>query len=80
MSLISDLRGLPSHADEDIYGLNARLDLATFEIQWSNGDDDPSREAAVPGEPTDENKDTFKRVVQSIEALGRQFAKQDRAI
>jgi hypothetical protein len=80
MSLISDLRGLPSASGKDIYGQNTRLELATFDIQWSNEEDDPSGEGAVAGEPTDENKDTFKRVAQSIEALGRQFAKQDKAI
>lgn len=80
MSLISSLRGLPSAANKDIYGQSTRLELATLDIQWSNEEDDPSGEDAVPGEPTDENKDDFKRVVQSIEALGRQFAKQDKAI
>jgi len=37
-------------------------------------DTEPSAQIAA------ETKDEFKRVVESIEALGRQFAKQDSAI
>lgn len=76
MSLISTLRGFPSSENTDIYGLDTKLDFATFEIQWSNQEDDPAAAATVEGE----QKDEFKRVVGSIEALGRQFAKQDSAI
>jgi hypothetical protein len=36
--------------------------------------------AAAGGELAGEQKDEFKRVVDSIEALARQFAKQDSAV
>jgi hypothetical protein len=77
MSLISLLRGFPSNESNDIYGVDTKLDFATFEIQWSNQEDDP---AAAGGEIAGEQKDEFKRVVDSVEALARQFAKQDSAI
>jgi hypothetical protein len=77
ISLISTLRGFPSDDNKDIYGVDTKLDFATFEIQWSNQEDDP---AAAGGELAGEQKDDFKRVVDSIEALARQFAKQDSAI
>jgi hypothetical protein len=76
MSLISSLRGFPSDDNKDIFGLDTKLDFATVEIQWSNQEDDP----AAQGELGGEQKDDFKRVVESIEALARQFAKQDSAI
>jgi len=78
MRLVSQLRGLPSHESKDIYGLGVRLELHTFEIQWANQEVDPS--ANVVNEVPAETKETFKEVVQSIEAAGRQFAKQDKAI
>lgn len=77
MDLISTLRGFPSDDKKDVYSLDTKLDFATFEIQWSNQDDDP---AAAGGELAGEQKDEFKRVADSIEALARQFAKQDSAI
>jgi hypothetical protein len=77
MSLISTLRGFPSNEDKDIYGLDTKLDFATFEIQWSNQEEDP---AATGVEIAGEQKDDFKRIVDSIEALARQFAKQDSAV
>jgi hypothetical protein len=77
MSLISSLRGFPSNESKDVYGVDTKLDFATFEIQWSNQEDDP---AAAGGELAGEQKDEFKRVVDSIEALARQFAKQDSAV
>jgi hypothetical protein len=77
MSLISTLRGFPSDETKDVYGLNTKLDFATFEIQWSNQEDDP---AAVGGEVGGEQRDEFKRVVDSVEALGRMFAKEDSAV
>jgi hypothetical protein len=77
MALISLLRGFPSNESKDVYGVDTKLDFATFEIQWSNQEDDP---AAAGGELAGEQKDEFKRVVDSIEALARQFAKQDSAI
>jgi hypothetical protein len=46
-------------------------------MQWSNQEDDP---AAAGGELAGEQKDDFKRVADSIEALAGQFAKQDSAI
>lgn len=77
MSLISTLRGFPSHESKDIYGLDVKVDFNTVEIQWSNQDEDP---AAVGVEVAGEQKDDFKRIVDSIEALARQFAKQDSAV
>lgn len=76
ISLISTLRGFPSDDNKDIYGLDTKLDFATFEIQWSNQEDDPAKIGEVGGE----QKDDFKRVVDSVEALARQFAKQDSAV
>ena len=77
MSLISTLRGFPSDDNKDLYGLGTKLDFATFEIQWSNQEDDP---AAAGGEVAGEQMDGFKRVADSIEALARQFAKQESAV
>ncbi|KAH7371131.1 hypothetical protein BKA66DRAFT_514358 [Pyrenochaeta sp. MPI-SDFR-AT-0127] len=77
ISLISELRGFPSHESKDIYGRDVKLDFATLEIQWSNQEDDP---VAAGGELAGEQKDDFKRIADSIEALGRQFAKQDSAV
>ncbi|KAJ4364529.1 hypothetical protein N0V83_009124 [Neocucurbitaria cava] len=77
MSLISTLRGFPSHETKDIYGQDVKLDFNTVEIQWSNQEDDP---AAAGGEVGEEQKDDFKRIADSIEALARQFAKQDSAV
>jgi hypothetical protein len=74
MSLISTLRGFPSHPSKDVYGLDTKVDFNTMEIQWSNQDDDA---AMADGELAGEQKDDFKRIVDSIEALARQFAKQD---
>lgn len=49
-----------------------------MEIQWSNGDDDSA--ADVINEIAGEQKDEFKRVADSIEALARTFAKKDSAV
>lgn len=78
MSLVSALRGFPSHPSKDVYGLDTKLELATFEIQYANDDEDPS--ANEISELAAEQKDEFKRIVDSIEALGRTFAKQDSAV
>lgn len=78
MNLMNTCRGFPSHATKDVYGLNTRVDFNTFEIQWSNVDDDPT--ANEVSEIADEQKDDFKRVADSIEALARTFAKKDSAI
>ena len=78
MTLISTCRGLPSHSSEDVYGLDTKLDFSTFEIQWSNGDEDSA--ANEVSEIAGEQRDDFKRVVDSIEALGRMFAKKDAAV
>ena len=74
MDLVRPLAGFPSNPDEDVYGLGVRLDIATFEVQWDNGEDVEGAEA--PSNPTEENKQTFKDVVESIEALTRQKAKE----
>jgi hypothetical protein len=78
MTLVSVLRGFPSQSGTDVYGQDVKLDFNTFEIQWSNADDDSA--ADVVNEIAGEQKDEFKRVADSIEALARQFAKQDSAI
>lgn len=75
MSLITAVRGFPSHAEKDIYGKDTKLDFNTFEIQWSNGDDDSA--ADVVNEIAQEQKEDFGRVVDSVEALARSLAKKD---
>lgn len=75
LSLVSQLRGFPSHPSQDIYGLNTKVEFNTFEIQWGNVEDD-----SAVDELAGEQKDDFKRIVDSIEALSRTFAKQDSAI
>lgn len=75
MRLITQLRGFPSDSKKDIYGLDTRLEFNTFEIQWANDDDD-----SVSSEMTPETKETYKEVADSIQALGRAFAKKDAAI
>ena len=78
MSLINTLRGFPSHQSKDLYGLDTRVDFNTFEIQWSNQDDDPAANEIQTIEQ--EQKDDFKRIADSIEALARTFAKKDSAL
>ncbi|RMZ71902.1 tartrate dehydrogenase decarboxylase [Pyrenophora seminiperda CCB06] len=77
MSLVSSLRGFPSHPSKDVYGLDTKISLNTMEIQWSNEEDDAAMQG---GELAGEQKDEFKRIVESVEALGRQFARQDSAV
>ncbi|KAF2172990.1 hypothetical protein M409DRAFT_49489 [Zasmidium cellare ATCC 36951] len=77
-TLVSTVRGFPSHPSKDVYGQDAKLELNTFEIQWSNEDEDAA--ANEVSEIAAETKDDFKRVVDSIEALGRTFAKNDSAV
>ena len=78
MSLINTLRGFPSHASQDVYGLDVKLEFNTFEIQWSNEEEDSA--ANEVSEIAGEQKDDFKRVVDSIDALARTFAKRDAAV
>ena len=78
MTLLSTVRGFPSHQTKDVYGLDTKLDFTTFDIQWSNQDEDPT--SSEISELAGEQKDDFKRVADSIEALGRTFAKKDSAI
>ncbi|KAL8997688.1 MAG: hypothetical protein Q9169_003095 [Polycauliona sp. 2 TL-2023] len=70
MDLIAPLAGLPTDPEKDIYGLDARLDVATFRVQWDNGD-----EKEGEGVLEEESKETVKGVVESIEALTRLKAK-----
>ena len=79
MSLISTVRGFPSHPNKDVYGLDTKLDFSTMEIQWSNQDEDPTAATDIT-EIADEQKDDFKRIADSIEALAREFAKKDSAM
>lgn len=67
MSLISTLRGFPSHPSKDVYGQDVKVDFNTFEIQWSNEDENTSAIEEIAGE----QKDDFKRIADSIEALAR---------
>lgn len=78
MTLVNQLRGFPSHDSKDVYGLDVYFELNTFEIQWANKDDDPT--AGTVSEIAPEQKQTFKDVVDSFEALARTFAKKDSAI
>ncbi|KAL1306453.1 hypothetical protein AAFC00_005151 [Neodothiora populina] len=75
LSLVSQIRGFPSHATKDIYGLDTKLESHTLELQWTNEEEDPAAESV--NELPAETKQTFKDVVDSIFAAGRQFAKQD---
>lgn len=72
MTLVNQLRGFPSSSSSDVYGLDTKIELHTFEIQWANDDDD-----AVASIVENEQKSTFKDVADSIHSLGRQFAKND---
>lgn len=78
MNLVNQLRGFPSHMTKDVYGLDAKIELNTFEIQWSNQDEDPA--ANEVSEIAQEQKTTFKDVADSIGALSRTFAKKDAPI
>ncbi|KAL8919642.1 MAG: hypothetical protein Q9208_006674 [Pyrenodesmia sp. 3 TL-2023] len=73
LSIVRPLEGLPTNPDEDVYGMDTRMILSTFEVQWDNGEEIEGAEAAT--NPTEENKQTFKDVVDSINALARQKAK-----
>jgi len=77
MNRVQELRGYPSATDKDIYGIDTILELETFDIQWTNQDEDPS--ADTVGELAGEQKDGFKNIADSIEALARQTAKQNKA-
>ena len=78
LRLVSQLRGFPSHETKDVYGLDTNLELHTLEIQWTNKEDDPAADAVsdIPAE----SKQTFKDVIDSINAAGRTFAKADRPL
>lgn len=69
-ALLSTLRGFPTNPDKDIYGLDTRLAF-THDLQWDNGGDESA------GSVEAENKDEFKRVVDSLLALARQKAKKE---
>ncbi len=73
LSIVRPLEGLPTNPNEDIYGLDTRIILTTFEVQWDNGEEFEGAEADT--NPTEENKQTFKDVLDSITALARQSAK-----
>ncbi|KAL8985265.1 MAG: hypothetical protein Q9177_004481 [Variospora cf. flavescens] len=79
LDLVKPLGGFPSKAGEDVYGLGVRLVLSTFEVQWDNGEEGGGVMTVGAGAeeegPTEENKQSFKEVVESIEALARQKAK-----
>merc|ERR1711900_10752 len=63
---------------DDVNDQDVVFELNTFEIQWANKDEDPT--ASDISELAAEQKQTFKDVVDSFEALARTFAKQDSAI
>lgn len=70
---MAQLAGFPSDAGKDVYDLDKKLAINNFDVQWSNGEDDPSKGSI--DEITAETKQTFKDVVESIEAASRAFAK-----
>jgi len=73
LGLVSGLRGLPSHPSQDIYAADTRLELHTFELQWTNAEEDPSADSI--GEIAEEQKATFTEIVKGIESAGRKYAK-----
>ncbi|KAM3418697.1 hypothetical protein BST61_g4674 [Cercospora zeina] len=78
LRLVHDLRGFPSHPSKDVYGADVKVEFNTTDIQWANEDEDPS--ANEINEIAQEQKDDFKRIADSIEALARTFAKNDSAV
>ncbi|CAF9930902.1 MAG: hypothetical protein ALECFALPRED_004754 [Alectoria fallacina] len=72
LAVVRPLEGLPTNPDEDVYGFDTRIILSTFEVQWDNGEEVEGAEA-----PTEENKQTFKDVMDSITALARMKAKKN---
>ena len=73
LSLVRPLEGFPTNSNDDIYGFDTRMVFTTFDIQWDNGEDVEG--AGMATKPTEENKQTFKDVMDSIMALARQSAK-----
>nr|POE56873.1 hypothetical protein CFP56_70125 [Quercus suber] len=80
LTLVSTLRGFPTNGSRDIFGFDTKLEFNTFEIQYSNSDDADATAAENVQELAAEQKDDFKRIADSIEALGRAFAKKDAAV
>nr|POE47869.1 hypothetical protein CFP56_01197 [Quercus suber] len=78
LTLVATLRGFPTDGARDIFGFDTKLEFNTFEIQYSNFDADSASENVQ--ELAAEQKDDFKRIADSIEALGRAFAKKDAAV
>ncbi|KAL8783199.1 MAG: hypothetical protein Q9195_009463 [Heterodermia aff. obscurata] len=72
LDLVKQLAGFPSNPNEDIYGFDTRIVLSTFEVQWDNGEEIEGDEGK---NPTEENKQTFKDVSDSIQSLARQTAR-----
>ncbi|KAM0802684.1 hypothetical protein BDR22DRAFT_117596 [Usnea florida] len=73
LAVVRPLEGLPTNPSQDIYGFDTRIILSTFEVQWDNGEEVEGAEAVT--NPTDENKQTFKDVMDSILTLARMKAK-----
>ncbi|KAF1927004.1 uncharacterized protein M421DRAFT_394891 [Didymella exigua CBS 183.55] len=71
-----DVPAFPSSTSKDIYGTGIKVDFNTMEIQWSDGDDDSVDVNEIAGK----QKDEFKSIADSIEALARTFAKTDSAV
>ena len=63
LSRVEELGGFPSNPNTDIYGLDTRITLTTFKVQWDNGE---AGEGEAEGEATEENKATFKDVADSL--------------
>ena len=72
LDIVKQLQGLPTNPNEDIYGFDTRIIITTFELQWDNGEE---VEGESDANPSDENKQTFKDVMDSINSLARQSAK-----
>lgn len=73
LAVVRPLEGLPTNPNKDVYGFDTRIILSTFEVQWDNGEEIEGAEAAT--NPTEENKQTFKVVMDSIMSLVRMKAK-----
>lgn len=78
LRLVEQLRGFPSSPGKDIYGHDVRIEYNSFELQWASDDSDSASD--VIKEIAQEQKDTFKDIADSIDALARTFAKRDAAV
>lgn len=69
MKLVTQLRGFPSHDSDEVYGVDAKPELQTFEIQWTYEEEDPA--GGSISDVTSETRQTSKDICDSFEAGGR---------